>query len=244
MLEGIYLWNTAEFGMLELADEYCSISSIMPQKKNPVALEMIRGEAVLVANRLNGMMGVLKAVPPGGGREWGYAKQLFPRCANTVVESMRTMAGIISTLTVNKEVMTQRALEGFSTATELTDEIVRRVDLSFRESHHIVGITTRMAITSGKMANEITSVMLDEAAMQAIGRPLEMDEQLVRKALDPVENVLIRDHIGGPAPAEVNRMIEVRIKILELEKRQLQDRKNRLSGAADALQNRVDEIRN
>jgi argininosuccinate lyase len=244
MLEGIYLWNTAEFGMLELADEYCSISSIMPQKKNPVALEMIRGEAVLVANRLNGMMGVLKAVPPGGGREWGYTKQLFPRCANTVVESMRTMAGIIGTLTVNKQVMAQRSLEGFSTATELTDEIVRSLDLSFRESHHIVGITTRMAITSGKMANEITSAMLDKAAMQAIGRPLEMDEEVVRKALDPVENVNIRDHIGGPAPAEVSRMIDAGMKTLASERGELRDRKESLAQAADLLQKRVDEIRN
>jgi argininosuccinate lyase len=243
-MEGIYLWNTAEFGMVELADEYCSVSSIMPQKKNPVALEMIRGEAILVAHRLGGMMSILKAVSLGGGREWNYVPRLFPRCANTAVRAMRTMAGIISTLTVKREAMARRALEGYSTVTELADEIVRRSDLSFRQSHHIVGLVTRMAIEAGKQANEITSEMVDTAARETIGKPLGLDEHTVKRALDPVENVRVRDIVGGPAPEEVRRMIEAGKDILVEDKHRLEQRKRKLEEGADRLRSAVEAVAN
>jgi argininosuccinate lyase len=235
MLEGIYLWNTAEFGMLEIADQYCSISSIMPQKKNPVALEMIRGEAVLVSNRLNGMMSVLRALPPGGGREWHYAERAFDPCVNTAVGAMMTMAGIMSTITVKRDVMARRAAEGFSTVTELADEIVRRTGLSFRECHHIVGLTCFEAIKTGKKSNEITSEMLDAAAREVIGKPLDLGEPIVRKALDPAENVRIRDTTGGPAPSEVKRMIEKGKGVLSGDKARVKQRKDLLEQAARAL---------
>ncbi|MBN1318583.1 MAG: argininosuccinate lyase [Anaerolineales bacterium] len=243
-MESLYLWNTIEFGMVELADEYCSVSSIMPQKKNPVAMEMVRGESVIVANTLNTMMGILKAVPLGGGREWGYTKRLFPRCANTAVAAIHTSAGIIESLTVYKDVMARRAMEGYSTVTELADEIVRSKDLSFRESHHIVGMTTRMAIMSGKMANEITSAMIDEAAVQILGRPLELDEEIVKRALDPVENVNVRNHAGGPAPSAVKRMIKAGEAVLVKDKKLLQRRIDRLARAAEALEKSIDSIIN
>lgn len=244
LLEGIYLWNTAEFGMVELADEYCSVSSIMPQKKNPVAIEMIRGEAVIAAHNLSAMMSVLKAVPPGGGREWGYTMHLFPLIANTFMGAMKTFTGIISTLTVNKEVMARRAAEGFGTVTELADEIVRQTGLSFRDSHHIVGMTTRMAIQSGKLANEITSEMIDVAAKEAIGKPLGLDAKVVRKALDAVENVRVRNIPGGPAPEEVRRMIEDRKAVLARDRRRLEQRKRRLKAGGVKLSQAVEAVLN
>lgn len=235
LLEGIYIWNTSEFGMLELADEYCSISSIMPQKKNPVALEMVRGEAVLAANRLNEMLTVLKAIPLGGGREWHYAERPFPRCVNTAIGSFITMAGILSTITVKRDVMVRRAAEGFGTATELADEIVRRTGLSFRQSHHIVGITCQEAIKAGKKSNEITSEMVDAAAREVIGKPLGLDQEIVRMALDPVENVRVRDTVGGPAPKEVRRMIGKRKEILARDQARAAQRQSLPAQAAGAL---------
>lgn len=242
MSEGIYLWNTAEFGMLELAGEYCSVSSIMPQKKNPVALEMIRGESILVASQLNGMMGVLKAVPPGGGREWNYVDRVFPGCTNTAVGAVKTMAGIISTLAVKPDVMARRAAEGFSTVTELADEIVRYAGLSFRQAHHIVGLVTVDAVRSGKTAIEITGAMIDAAAKDVVGRPLCLNEAIVRKALDPLENVRVRSTVGGPAPDEVRRMIAARHGVLARDQERLEERRHRLARAADRLRDAVATI--
>jgi argininosuccinate lyase len=241
-LEGVYLWNTAEFDMVELADEYCSVSSIMPQKKNPVAFEMIRGEAILVAHSLSGMMSILKGVSPGGGREWNYLLRLLPPCVNTALGTLKTASGIISTLTVKKEAMARRASEGFGTVTELADEIVRCRGLAFRQAHHIVGLTTRMAVRADKKANEITSEMVDSAAREVIGEPLGLSEETVKRALDPAENVRIRDIVGGPAPVEVKRMIEARRDALAQDKHRLEQRKHKLAEAAEHLQSAVEVI--
>jgi argininosuccinate lyase len=154
------------------------------------------------------------------------------------------MAGIISTLTVKREAMARRALEGYSTVTELADEIVRRSDLSFRQSHHIVGLVTRMAIEAGKQANEITSEMVDTAARETIGKPLGLDEHTVKRALDPVENVRVRDIVGGPAPEEVRRMIEAGKDILVEDKHRLEQRKRKLEEGADRLRSAVEAVAN
>lgn len=235
MGEGIYLWNTAEFGMVEMAPQYCSISSIMPQKKNPVAMEMIRGEATLVANRLNAMMGVLKAIPPGGGREYHYMEWNIQPCVNSVVNCMATMGGMLSTLKINKDVMLHRAAEGFGAVTELADEIVRRTGLSFRHAHHIVGRLCNDAIQTGKKSNEITSAMVDAAAREIISRPLGLAENVVQNALNPVENVRLRETKGGPAPREVRRMIENRKNVLLQDQERVAQRECKLEETARML---------
>jgi argininosuccinate lyase len=198
-------------------------------------MEMIRGESVLVYNRLNSMMCVLKAIPSGGGREWHYVERGFDRCVNTGVNSMKTMAGMLSTMKVNREVMARLAAEGFGAVTELADEIVRRTDLSFRHAHHIVGMTCVDAVKEGKKSNEITCEMLDEAAQKVIGKPLGLDESVIAKALDPFENVRIRETIGGPAPKEVKRMIKEREELLLQNKAALNERKKDLQIAAKLL---------
>jgi argininosuccinate lyase len=135
--------------------------------------------------------------------------------------------------------MARRAAEGFSSVTELADEIVRRADLAFREAHHIVGLTTLEAVKAGKKADQITGAMLDAAAMEVIGRPLRLDEQIIRKALDPFENVRIRSVIGGPAPDEVRRMIDVRNALLADDQDRLEHRRRRLAQAAQGLRDAV-----
>jgi argininosuccinate lyase len=237
MAEGLYLWNTSEFGMLEMDARYCSVSSIMPQKKNPVAMEMIRGESVLVYNRLNAMLCVLKALPVGGGREWQYVQKSLPECVNTGVAAMKTMAGTLSSMKVKKEVMVSRAAKGFGTVTELADEIVRTCGLSFRQAHHIVGLTCLSALNEGVTADQITLDMVNAAASQVVGKILDLDESTVQRALDPVVNVTVRATVGGPAPKEVLRMITDRKARLANAKEELKDRLKRLSNAATALQN-------
>jgi argininosuccinate lyase len=152
------------------------------------------------------------------------------------------MAGIVSTLVVKPDVMARRAAEGFSTVTELADQIVRHADLSFRQAHHIVGLTTLEAAKAGKKADEITCAMLDAAAKEVIGRPLGLDEQVVRKALDPFENVRVRSVVGGPAPDEVRRMIEDRNAVLAQDTDRLEHRRRQLAQAAEGLQDVVAAI--
>ena len=133
LIESLLLWNTVDFGMVELADQYCSISSIMPQKKNPVGLEIIRAEVVKTHNAINAAFGVMKALPIGNGREPGYIDSLAFEATEKLVFLAPVLADILATLKIHEDVMLAKATENYSTMTELADEIVRQSDLSFHE---------------------------------------------------------------------------------------------------------------
>jgi argininosuccinate lyase len=210
LTESLLLWNAPDSGMIELADQYCHISSIMPQKKNPVGLEIIRAAAVEVAGSVHAAFGVLKAVPLGNGREPTYVETLVFQGLEKLAILAPAMADMLATLTIHQDVMLSKAREGFSTMTELADEIVRQTDLSFHEAYVIVSRVAADVIGRGEKAASITPGLIDEVARVVRGRPLSLPTESVRRALDPVENVRVRCVTGGPAPEEVRRMLRNR----------------------------------
>jgi len=234
--ESLLLWNTAEFGMIELADQYCHISSIMPQKKNPVTLEIIRAEAVKAQNALNTAFGILKGVPPGNGREPGYAEEMVVEAGERLVVLAPVLADVIATLTVHPDRMLQRAREGFSTMTELADELVRQSDLSFHQAYVLVSELVVRVHGRGRTADTIRAADVDEAAERTLGRRLGVDDDAVRRALDPVQAVARRVVTGGPAPAESRRMLEGRRKLQARLQCGLESRRERVAGGVDRLE--------
>lgn len=242
LVESLLLWNTADFGMVELADQYCSISSVMPQKKNPVGLEIIRAEVVKAHNTVNAAFGVLKALPTANGREPNYIDSLIFDAVERFVFLAPVMGDIISTLIVKPDVMLRKAQEGFSTMTELADEIVRQSDLSFHASYVVVSSLVAKTIAKGLKANQITTEMIDEVAMELINKPLNIPAEAVKRALDPVENVRVRSITGGPAPVEVARMLKTRDEQQAALKARLQQRLNNLKAANDKLNGVAREI--
>ncbi|MBN1535361.1 MAG: hypothetical protein JW908_01425 [Anaerolineales bacterium] len=231
LVESLLLWNTVDFGMVELADQYCSISSVMPQKKNPVGLEIIQVEVVKAHNIVNAAFGVLKALPTANGREPTYIEALVFNCVERFVFLAPVMADIIATLHVKPDVMLNKAREGFSTMTDLADEIVRQSDLSFHASYVVVSRLVANTIAKGLKANQITTEMIDEVAVELIHKPLNIPAEAVKRTLDPVENVRIRTVIGGPAPVEVARMLKVRDEHQAAMNARLQKRLNDLEAA-------------
>jgi len=236
LTESLLLWNTAEFGMIELADQYCHISSIMPQKKNPVTLEIVRAEAVKAQNALNTAFGILKAVPPGNGREPGYAEEMVLEAGERLVVLAPVLADVVSTLTVHPDRMLRRAREGFSTMTELADEIVRGTDLSFHQAYVLVSELVVRVHARGRTADTIRASDVDEVAERTLGRRLGLDDDSVRRALDPVEAVARRVVTGGPASSEVRRMLERRRKLQAQLHRGLEARRERLAGGVARLE--------
>jgi argininosuccinate lyase len=210
LVESLLLWNTPDFGMVELADAYCGISSIMPQKKNPVGLEMIRAEVVRTHNAVNAAFGILKGLPTANGREPGYIDAEIFEATEKLILMAPFLAEILDTLTVKVENMLNKVREGFSTMTELADVIVRETDLSFHESYVLVSKLVAQVNGQGLKANAITSEWIDEIARELYQRPLQLSAEAVRQALDPVENVNTRARQGGPAPVEVARMLKNR----------------------------------
>jgi argininosuccinate lyase len=184
----MYLWSTWEFGMAEIDDSLAGTSSIMPQKKNPHALERIRGLAGKAVGWLPATLGMLRSVS-SSDLELLFGGDLLPVMAEDTLSALELMRVSIESMHFNEEVMRDRADIYWSTATNLADEIVRHSGLSFRTVHGIVGRLVRLAVDRSLGPSEVSSDLLDEAAEQTIGRPLEMADEFITRALDPVGSI-------------------------------------------------------
>lgn len=229
-------WNTMEYGFLELDDAYSSVSSIMPQKKNPQALEHVKAVAAMAIGALNTVLTASKNTALADVND-GVSAANAPTldAMERVTLSLKVLEGAVRTLTVKPGVMLHSAKIGFGTATELADIIVREAGLSFRMAHNIVGRVVRETIEAGKTAVDITSSDLDEAARALFGRALGVPEREVSKALDPLENLKSRVVTGGPAPERMTEMLERRNAALAGDLEQLAEIRRRIADADRSL---------
>jgi len=207
----LQLWNTMEFGMIELADEYASVSSIMPQKKNPQATEHVKGLAAKVTGALTTALACSKNTSLADVNDGVSAlNEPVLEAVDMTCNAMRIMDGVLQTITLKPQRMLHLAEIGFGSATELADVIVRETGLSFRMAHNIVGVVVRETIEAGKTALAITAADLDRASETLFGRRLGITPEIVRKSLDPMENMRLRTVAGGPAPVTVRDMVRRR----------------------------------
>ena len=196
-----------EFNAIRLPDGYVQGSSIMPQKRNPVALEHIRA---IGSKALGQTLGVITAVhntPFGDIND--VEDDLQPLIYSAMRDADRTVALFADTLrsaTFNFDVLKKRAGENFIAVTELADTIVRKEDLSFRVSHKIVGACVRAAIEAG---SEVTYTILQKASNEVIGRDLSLTEDDLKAAVSPENFVNVRTIYGGTAPTETQRALKV-----------------------------------
>jgi argininosuccinate lyase len=204
-------WSTWEYGFLELADRHSAVSSIMPQKKNPVALEHIKAAAGMVGGALAAALACTKNT--GFADVNDAVTAVNEPVLDAATRSRRILAllgEVLEGLTLNPARMAQAAAEGFGSATELADVIARETGLSFRMAHNIVALVVRRALEAGRSADRIRSADLDAAAEALFGRALGIPEAAVRQALDPAENIRARTLPGGPAPATMRAMLAAR----------------------------------
>ena len=206
--ESLLLWNLNEVGISRLALPYCSYSTIMPQKRNPVALETLRYSGEWTYGTLSSMFNTMKAYPPGNGREPGLVVGQFFEIMQRITDSAFLLEGIIR----NLEVDVPRALEvvrnGFSTVTDLADEMVRSMGLSFAAAKKIVGRLVVIAHDEGIACTKIDTALVARAAKEVLDIDLNMPQELITNALDPVQNVTRRHIIGGPSPERVQETID------------------------------------
>jgi argininosuccinate lyase len=243
LCEDLWLWSTLEFGYAELADRYCSVSSIMPQKKNPGVVEKIKA---LAAEAVGGASAAFAAVKNTSFSECGDAQTGGNRPVYDAVAaastSLELLCGVLRTLTIKKERMQHLAEIGFATMTELADVIVREKGMSFRMAHNIVGLTVRQAVDEGKSAMELTGAMLDVSSQELFGQPLGLSEAALRGALDPWQNIVVRKVTGGPAPEEMARMLgNAAGRLKDAESRQ-EARRGAIKGAREELTREVASV--
>ena len=192
-----------EFDALRLSDGYVQCSSIMPQKRNPVALEHVRALASKALGQAQGVLTAVHNTPFGDIND--VEDDLQPLIANAFRDACRAvslLAAALSTATFNTEVLRARAHRDFIAVTELADTIVRREGLPFRTAHHIVARSVRAALAQDGV---LTHDILQTAAQKTIKRPLTLTDAELTEALDPENFVRVRTIYGGPAPAETRR---------------------------------------
>ncbi|HEY9246010.1 MAG TPA: argininosuccinate lyase [Candidatus Methanoperedens sp.] len=231
LAEEMILWSSSEFSFIELDDRYSSTSSIMPQKKNPDIAELMRAKTGTVNGALVSVLTICKALPYSYNRDLQEATPHLWRSTDTVRSSIRMAEGIARTMKINKEMMKNASGEGFITATELADTIVRVTDIPFRTAHHIVGSIARKG--------EVPTISyLDEISLSIIHEKLSdrgLSEKAVKEALDPTGNVNRRAQPGGPAPAETKRQIRAIRKKITLIEKDIKLSRKKLNEAAEEL---------
>lgn len=239
----VQTWNTMEFGMLELDDAYSSVSSIMPQKKNPQAMEHVKAVAAMAVGTLNTVLAASKntaLADVNDGVTAGNAPTMD--MLERTARALTVFEGALRTLTVKPDVMRHLAEIGFGTATELADIIVREAGMSFRMAHNIVGRVVREAIEAHHTAMDITSADLDAASQALFGHPLGISADEVRKALDPTENLKTRAVTGGPAPIRMAEMLDRRKAALESDLAGVADIRRRIAEADHTLMEQARRI--
>lgn len=212
VVQDMLLWCTQEFGALKVAAPYVQISSIMPQKRNPVSFEHMRALLSSCVGNTNTVLSMIHNTPFGDIVDTEDDMQPYAWRSLDIMDKMyRLFAAVIGTMEVNKEALRERTKGSFATVTELADTLVRTDGLTFRKAHHIVSDVVTLCLSQGLAANEITLSIVNECARRHIGRDTSLSEEALREALDPVHFVEIRSLPGGPSPKEINRMIDIRM---------------------------------
>ncbi|WP_375637317.1 MULTISPECIES: argininosuccinate lyase [unclassified Bartonella] len=199
LAEEIILWSSEQFCFIHLSDAFSTGSSIMPQKRNPDAAELVRAKAGRLNGALMGLLTVMKGLPLAYSKDMQEDKEYVFDGALSLELSLAAMTGMIADLKVNKKAMKQAADLGYATATDFADWLVRESGIPFREAHHITGCAVALA---EKKQCRLHDLSLDE--LQAICPDINatlFDVLTVEKSVES------RKSFGGTAPSEVFRQI-------------------------------------
>jgi len=199
LAEEIVLWASQPFGFVSLPDQWSTGSSIMPQKRNPDAAELVRGHSGRITGCLMSLMMTMKGLPLAYSKDMQDDKPPVFEAHDLLALSIAAMTGMIETLAFRTERMRAAAEAGFSTATDLADRLVRVAGAPFREAHHITGAVVKLAEGKGVALSDLS---LDE--LQAIDPRIDLG---VQAALSVGASVAARTSEGGTAPVRVREAI-------------------------------------
>ena len=149
LAEELIIWASQPFGFVKLSDDYSTGSSIMPQKRNPDAAELVRGHSGRIVGALTALMVTMKGLPLAYSKDMQDDKEPVFEARDLLMLSLQALAGMIETVEFVPERMREAAASGYSTATDLADWLVREADVPFREAHHITGRAVKLAEERG-----------------------------------------------------------------------------------------------
>lgn len=196
--EELILWSSPRFAFIDIADRFCTGSSIMPQKKNPDVPELVRGKTGRVYGHLTALLTLMKGQPLAYNKDNQEDKEPLFDTVDTLLVTLEIYADMMRGITVNKDSMRQAASEGFATATDLADYLVKK-GIPFRDAHEVVALAVRYAVDK-----KVDLSDLPLATLQQFSASISDD---VYAVLTLEGSLNSRNHIGGTAPAQVKAAI-------------------------------------
>jgi len=197
--EELVIWSSAQFRFVTLSDRFSTGSSIMPQKKNPDAAELIRAKIGRIFGANVALMTVMKGLPLAYSKDMQEDKEQVFDAADNWMLALAAMEGMVKDMSANTESLEAAAGSGFSTATDLADWLVRALNMPFRDAHHVTGALVAMAERRGC---DLPDLSLDD--MQSVHTNITED---VFGVLGVHNSVASRVSYGGTAPSEVRKQI-------------------------------------
>ncbi|TJZ86599.1 argininosuccinate lyase [Paracoccus hibiscisoli] len=199
LAEELVIWSSAQFRFVSMSDKWSTGSSIMPQKRNPDAAELIRAKIGRILGATVALFTVMKGLPLAYSKDMQEDKEQVFDAADTLMLALAAMTGMLSDLTANRDRLEAAAGAGFSTATDLADWLVRELGLPFRDAHHVTGSLVALAEQGG-----VDLPDLSLAQMQSVHGQITQD---VFNVLGVHNSVASRQSYGGTAPAQVRAQI-------------------------------------
>jgi len=197
--EELVIWSSAQFRFVVLSDRFSTGSSIMPQKKNPDAAELIRAKIGRIFGANVALMTVMKGLPLAYSKDMQEDKEQVFDAADNLMLALAAMTGMVGDMQANRESLESAAATGFSTATDLADWLVRVLGLPFREAHHVTGSLVALAEARGCDLPDLSL-----AQMREVHDGITED---VFEVLGVRNSVASRTSYGGTAPAQVRARI-------------------------------------
>ncbi len=236
--EELILWSTSEFGFVELSNGFSSTSSIMPQKKNPDVLEIMRARASRVLGNTNSSMCMIKSLPYAYNRDLQEISPLLLDSFEIAQSSLSILNRILKTMKINEQRMLS-CIEDFAAATELADLLVREEKIPFRTAHQIVGRAVAGAVRNNK---KIDSTLLERISKSIAGKSIKLSDKKIRETLSPAAAVESKKVAGGPSKGEVRRMIASREKLASQKVKNVNERMKKIRKSRQLLCAAMDNI--
>lgn len=240
--EDLMLWSAPEFGFVETADGFCGTSSIMPQKKNPNALECLKGVVATASGFLMATLMVHKNPSNVPVFDWVRTMSDAWRNYDEMIGALRLMSAVVADLTVHAQRMADASTRHWATATDLASALVRHAGIPWRAAHQITGITVRLAIEEGCEPLALTTALVDRAAVEHMGAPLGISQAIISDAMDPLRSIERQQLPGGPARIRVEEALVLHEKQLEQDLGWLAASNARAAAGAAKLEEAIDAM--
>jgi argininosuccinate lyase len=216
LAEDLEIFSSSEFDFVDLADAYTRSSILMPNKRNPYSLAIVRGASGVLVGRLSGFLAVTKS-PSARSDNLIFAYGEVPRALDLSLRITRLITGVVHTLRVNPARMREELARGYTQATDLAEYLVQTLKVDYRTAYVVVGNAVRSASRAGIPGSAITGQMIDDAAFAHTGQRWGLAGADLSEVLDPWHIVASRRAEGGAAPAALARMIDaLRAELAEL----------------------------